>query len=103
MRIVMIVSRDVDWALELGAAWSRAGDEVTVVLSDEGVPRARAAHPDTRGLDAAASEGVVLFALHDALTARGITNDALAPSVKPLTIDELADLLSDVADRAVWL
>ena len=102
MRTLVLVSRDPDWALELAAAW--AGDrDVTAVLCDHAAVRARAQHPAAATLTAAADAGVVLRVHDEALAARGIAVEALAPAVKPVDLDEVAALLADGADQAVWL
>ena len=100
---VLLVSHDVAWTLELAVAWARAGDGVTVVLCDQAAAGARAGHPGAAELAAAGAAGVVMRVHDEALAARGIGDDALHDAVKPVDLDEVADLLVDVADRAVWL
>ena len=103
MRVVILVSRDTDWALELATAWARAGDVVTLVLCDDAAARARESHPAADSLEAAARAGITVLGHDQALAIRGIGHASLATAVKPVDLDELADLLVDNTDRAVWL
>jgi hypothetical protein len=102
VRTLVLVSRDPDWALGLASAWAQHG-AVTAVLCDHAAVRARAGHPNAADLVAAAEAGVVLLVHDEALAARGIQAEALVPAVKPVDIDEIADLVADGADKAVWL
>lgn len=102
MRTVVLISRDPDWALELATAWA-ATRAVTAVLCDHAAVRARAHHPAADALASAADAGVVLRVQDEAIAARGIPAGTLSPAVKPADIDEIADLLADGTDKAVWL
>lgn len=103
MRTLVLVSRDPAWALELATAWAAAGDDVVAVLFDHGAVWAREGHPRGGELAAAADAGVTLRVHDEALTVRGIGVGQLAGGVKPCDLDEVADLLTDGVDKAVWL
>jgi intracellular sulfur oxidation DsrE/DsrF family protein len=103
VRTAILVSRDPAWALDLAAAWAAAGDVVTLVLCDHAAVWARERRPESSALARAAQAGVTLRAHDEALALRGIATAALAEGVKPVSLDEIADLLVDGADKAVWL
>lgn len=100
---VLLSGDDLGWHLELAAAWAAAGDSVTVVLLDAAAAAARPRHQAAAGLDAALASGVVILAEVQALRRRGLMPDGLAEGVKSISLDEVADLLIDGTDRAVWL
>lgn len=103
MRTALLVSRDLGWPLTLARAWAGAGDAVTVVLLDTAVAAARRGHVDAAGLQAALAAGVVIAAEERALERRALPADRLLEGVKVVDLDEVADLVADGADRAVWL
>jgi predicted peroxiredoxin len=103
VRRTVLASLDPAWALQLASAWAGAGDQVTLVLLDEAAALARAGHPQTAGVHAAVEDGVTVLADEDALLRRGISGGRFADGVKRASLDEVADLLADATDRAVWL
>jgi len=103
MRHALLISRDARWALDLARRWVAAGDTVTAVLLDRSVALARPGHADADAVTAAVAGGVAVNAHDDALRRRGLAGAPLADGVKPVDLDEIADLVSDGSDRAVWL
>lgn len=103
MHHAVLVSRDVVWALELATAWVQAGDTATVVLCDRAAARTRPGHDDAGPLQAALAAGVVVTVHDDALRRRGLFGRPLADGCKTIDLDEIADLVTEGADRAVWL
>ncbi|MEX0659069.1 MAG: hypothetical protein WD080_08045 [Egibacteraceae bacterium] len=99
----MLVSRDPRWALDLARAWVGAGDTVTAVLLDRAAALARPGHADASAVAAALGAGVAVSVHDDALRRRGLVGDAVTPGCKTIDLDEIADLVADGADRAVWL
>lgn len=99
----LLVSGDVPWALSLAAAWVGAGDSVTAVLLDTAVTAARPEHLDAPALRAALQAGVALAVEEHAMLRSGLRAERLVEGVKVLDLDEVADLLADGADKAVWL
>jgi hypothetical protein len=102
-RHAVLVSTDPQWALELARAWAAAGDEVTLVLLDAAAALARPAHPLGDRVASAAGAGVTLLVHDGALRRRGLDRAAVRGDLKVVTLDEVADLVADGADRAVWL
>lgn len=112
MRVTLLVSTEVGWALGVAAAWARAGDSVTVVLLAAAAASARAGHDDAVALVAAREAGVAVAA-HDAALARRALHvarpearspgAALADGVSVVDLDDVADLVTTGADKAVWL
>lgn len=100
---VVLVSREPRWALGLASEWVAAGDTVTAVLCDRASALARPGHADAGALAAALADGVVVTVHDDALRRRGLAGAALADGCKTVSLDEIADLVADAADRAVWL
>lgn len=103
MRHTVLVSRNPRWALDLARAWTAAGDSVTAVLLDRGAALVRAGHPDADALSAALAAGVQVSVHDDALRRRGLAERDVAAGCKVVELDEIADLVTDGADRAVWL
>jgi hypothetical protein len=103
MRVAMLVSDDAVWALGLAAAWAGAGDTVTAVLLDRAAALVRTGHADGGDLRAAQAAGVHVAVHDDALRRRGLSVAALPADVKPTDLDEVADLVTDGSDKAVWL
>jgi len=113
VRVTVLVSTGVVWALGVAAAWARAGDRVTVVLLDAATASARAGHDDEAALGTAMDAGVVVAA-HDAALARralavvpgggsGPDGTGLRSGVAVVDLDAVADLVTTGADKAVWL
>jgi sulfur relay (sulfurtransferase) complex TusBCD TusD component (DsrE family) len=103
MRHVLLVSRDLRWAVTLATSWAAAGDALTLVLLDEAAAAARTGH-ESSGLLTAALEAGVQVSVHDAAARRrGIDERSLTSGVKTVDLDEIADLVGDGADRVVWL
>lgn len=103
MRHAVLISREPRWALELACRWVAAGDSVSAVLLDRAAGLARAEHADAPAVVEALAAGVEVSAHDDALRRRGLAGRPLTEGVKPVDLDEIADLLSEGADRAVWL
>lgn len=103
MRVVMLVSRAPAWALRLASRWAGAGDTVTAVLCDHGAALARPGHAEQDAVTEAVDSGVAVRAHDDALRRRALPQAGLVPGVKAIDLDEVADLVGDSADRAVWL
>lgn len=100
MHHALLVGRDAAEGLRLAASWSAAGDTVTAVLLAEAAAIARPGHADAGRIDQATAAGVDVRGHDEALRRRGIS--APVAGVKPIDLDELADLVTVGADRAVW-
>lgn len=100
MRRTLLISREPAEALALAVRLAEAGDEVRAVLLDGAVAVARAGHADRRALTAAAKAGVVLSAHDEALRQRAITEPA--DQIKVVDLEEVADTVTDGADRVLW-
>jgi intracellular sulfur oxidation DsrE/DsrF family protein len=103
VRVALLISSDARGGLALGTAWADAGDEVAVVLLDAAAGSARQGHRDEPVLGAALAAGVSVAALDDSLRRRGVGGDLLADGVKSTNLDEVADLVAEGAEKAVWL
>lgn len=103
MHLVVLISRTPAWALGLASRWSAAGDTVTAVLCDHGAALARPGHADEAAVTDALDNGVNVRAHDDALRRRALSQSRLLPGIKAIDLDEVADLVADDADRAVWL
>lgn len=103
MRITVMVSVDVRWALELATGWREAGEEVTLVLLDGAVAAARAGHVHAQGVGALLAAGGAVLAEEQALARRSLGSDRSVPGVKSADLDQVADLVLDGSDRVVWL
>lgn len=103
MRVALLVSGELDFAGCLAAAWARAGDAVTLVLLDAAVAAVRQGHAHAAAVTDAVTAGVVVAAHDDALRRRGIAVASLPGGVKAVDLDEVADLVTDGADKALWL
>lgn len=101
-RVTVLVSSRVGEVLPLVQAWARAGDVITVVLLDEAAASARPGHADGAALRALAEAGVLVAAHDDALRRRALPLDGLAEAVEAVDLDEVAELVTQGADRAVW-
>lgn len=103
MRHTVLISRDPRWALELARGWAQAGDTVTAVLLDRASALARPGHAHAGALADAVGAGVTVAVHDDALRRRGLASRPLPEGVKTVDLAEVADLVTDGADRAVWL
>ncbi len=103
MRAVLLVSAELPWALALAGRWATAGDTVTVMLLDRAAGAVRPGAAAARDVTAAIAAGVTVSACDDALRRRGLDGAALVDGVKIVDLDEVADLVTDGADRVVWL
>ena len=102
MSRVLLVSRDVTWALQLAQRWA-AAEPTQVVLLDRAAASARPGHADEPAVTAALESGAVI-AVHDTAAARrAVTAAHLLDGVKVVDLDELADLVGDAAGQVVWL
>ncbi len=99
----LLVSVDLRWALKLASAWVATGDSVTVVLLDTAVSAARAGHVASGAVTDALAAGVVVTVEEGALQRRALPVDRLLEGIKPVDLDEVADLVVEGADRVVWL
>jgi hypothetical protein len=103
VRTTILVSDDLRWAIELAQAWVSADDQVTVVLLDTAAAAARVGSADAAALAAVLGAGGSVLAEERAVQRRVIGAAALVDGVKVLRLEELADLLVDGTDKAVWL
>lgn len=103
MRTALLVSGDPVWALGLASAWVADGDAVTVVLLDAAAATARPGHPAAQALSTALAAGVAVSAHDDALRRRGLGRDTVVEGVKVVDLDEVADLVAEGSDKALWL
>jgi intracellular sulfur oxidation DsrE/DsrF family protein len=101
--VALLLSSHAASGLALARSWAETGDDVIVVLLDGAAPAARKGHRDAETLRAALAAGVGVTAHDDALRRRGIGPGALADAVKTVDLDEVADLVAEGADKAVWL
>ena len=102
MRVTVLVSDPARWVLEAACGWVAGGDATTVVLLDAAAALARPGHPDA-GAVRKAQEGGVTVVVHDgALVRRGMAPGAVADGVAVVDLDEVADLITTGADRALW-
>jgi intracellular sulfur oxidation DsrE/DsrF family protein len=103
VRTAVLVSTDAPWALALVQRWAQRGDAVEVVLLDDAAATVRRGHRDAP-LVLATIAAAIPVAVHDeALRRRGVRPDQQLDHVKVVSIDEIADLLADGADKVVWL
>lgn len=101
-RVTVLVSSRVAEVLPVVEAWARSGDTVTIVLLDGAAASARPGHADAPALKALGDAGAVLAAHDDALRRRALPLGSLVEGVKAVDLDEVADLITTGADRAVW-
>jgi len=102
VRVTVLASDPARWILETAQGWAAAGDLPTVVLLDAAAALARRGHPDADVVRAAQAGGVTV-AVHDgALLRRGVAPAAVADGVTVVDLDEVADLVTTGADRALW-
>lgn len=103
MRITVMVSVDVPWALELAAGWRDDGEEITLVLLDGAVAAARVGHVHGEAVGALLAAGAAVLTEEQAVARRSLASDRAVPGVKTADLDQVADLLLDGSDRVVWL
>jgi hypothetical protein len=103
VRIALLSSTDLRWALELAAIWTRQGDQVTLVLLDATAAAARQGHEDAPAVGEAMSLGCAVLAHTDALRRRALTAERRIDGVKAVDLDEIADLVTEGVDKVVWL
>lgn len=103
MKVALLLSAEPVAGLMLARAWVAAGEDVEVVLLDRAVAAARRGHGDAAVITESLAAGIVVGALDESLRRRGIEGAALVDGVKPVDLDELADLVGEGADKAVWL
>jgi predicted peroxiredoxin len=103
MRIALLVSTDLRWAVQLATMWAGQGDHVTLVLLDGASAAARQGHEDAPAVSDAIRMGVAVLAHVDALRRRAIRADRRLDGVKVVDLDEVADLVTEGSDKVVWL
>jgi hypothetical protein len=100
MTVALLTSQQPAEALALGARWATTGEAVTVVLLDGATTVLRPGHGLARCLEQARSAGVVIWAHHDAVTERLLTD--VAGAAELVDLDRIAALVGDVADTVQW-
>jgi len=103
MRVALLVSTDLVWAVDLAIAWREQGDEVTIVLLDAAAAAARQGHTEGAAVSEAVERGLAVLAHDDALRRRAIWADRTLAGVKPVDLDEIADLVTEGAEKVMWL
>lgn len=103
MHIALLVSTDLPWAVDLARTWKGQGDEVTIVLLDGAAAAARQGHAEAVSVSDALGLGLEVLAHDDALRRRAIRADRTLEGVKAADLDEIADLVTEGADKVVWL
>ncbi|MGH8898886.1 MAG: DsrE family protein [Egibacteraceae bacterium] len=103
MRIVLLVSTDLPWALQLASLWAAQGDHVTVVLFDAAATAAREGHHHAEAVSKAMTAGAIVVAHTDALRRRAIGPERRIGGVKTMDLDEVADLITEGADHVISL
>jgi ethanolamine utilization protein EutP (predicted NTPase) len=97
--VAMLASQQPAEALTLGARWSKAGDDVTVVLLDSATVILRHDHDAAALLTTAQDAGVTIWA-HDA----AVQEHAVTPGlpVEIVGLDRVAALIGDAATKVQW-
>jgi hypothetical protein len=103
VRIAVLVSTDLPWALQLACMWTAQGDHVTVVLLDAAAAAARQGHLHAQAVSDAMAAGLCVVAHTDALRRRAIGPERRIGGVKTINLDEVADLVTEGADRVISL
>lgn len=103
MHIALLVSTDLAWALWLAQTWTAAGDQVSVVLLDAAAAAARQGHAHAQAVREVLAAGATVGAHTDALRRRAIGPDWRVEGIKTVDLDEIADLVTDTAEKVVWL
>jgi hypothetical protein len=93
-------SNDVAFSYDLATGLAKAGNEVTVVLVQNGVLSARRGAKD-HGLAALVGAGVKVLADDFALAERGIALSRLASGVEPTPIDVVVDHMA-AGHKTLW-
>lgn len=101
--VALLLSQRAAEGLALARAWADAGEEVTAVLLDGAAAAARDGHPDAAAIREALAAGVAVAAHDDALRRRAVSAGSLVDGVKTVDLDEVADLVAEGSDKAVWL
>lgn len=102
MRVTVLISSRLRWALEVVTSWARDGVLVTVVLLAGASGAARPGHREAEAVTAAQAAGVVVTVHDEALRRRALRSGALAEGIKLVDLDEMAELVTSGADKAVW-
>ena len=97
--VALLASQQPEEALTLGARWSAAGDEVTVVLLDGATVILRPGHVSASLLTTAQDAGVTIWAHDAAVHERETTGDV---AVEIVGLDRVAALIGDGATRVQW-
>jgi hypothetical protein len=97
--VALLASQQPTEALTLGARWSKAGDDVTVVLLDGATVILRQDHAAAELLTTAQDAGVTIWA-HDA----AVNEHAVTPGlpVEVVGLDRVAALIGDAATKVQW-
>jgi hypothetical protein len=103
VRIALLVSTDLPWALQLACLWAAQGDHVTVVLFDAAAAAARAGNLHAVAVNGAMTAGAVVVAYTDALRRRAIGPERRIEGIKTVDLDEVADLVTEGADKVISL
>lgn len=98
--VAVLVSSEPERALGFALRWAQSGDEVSVVLLDDAAAAARPGHPAAGLLRSLVDAGASVAVHDDALRRRGL--DAAVVALKVVDLDEVADLVAEGMDKAVW-
>lgn len=93
-------SRDADFVFELAVQLKSAGNDVTLLLLENGVLAARAG-ASVPGLEAALSAGVSVKADDFALRERGIGGDRVREGVEKASLELVVDHLA-AGHKTIW-
>lgn len=103
MRIALLVSTDLPWALQLACLWAAQGDHVTVVLLDAAAAAARQGNLHAHAVSQTMTAGTAVVAHTDALRRRAIDPERRIEGIKTVDLDEIADLITEGADHVICL
>jgi hypothetical protein len=103
LRIALLVSTDLPWALQLARLWTARGDHVTVVLLDAAAAAVREGHLHSQAVSDAMAAGSYVVAHTDALRRRAIGPERRVAGVKTVDLDEVADLITEGVDHVISL
>jgi len=103
VRIALLVSTDLPWALQLARLWVAQGDHVTVVLLDAAATAARQGNLHAQAVSQAMTAGAAVVAHTDALRRRAISPERRIEGIKAVDLDEIADLVMEGADNVICL
>jgi hypothetical protein len=93
-------SRDADFVFDLAVQLKAAGNDVTLLLLENGVLAARA-EAKSPGLDAAIAAGVAVKADEFALRERGIGDARLRAKVEKSALDLVIDCMAE-GHKTIW-